>query len=1636
MPYYKELNLLFIHIPKTGGTSLEDYLKKRYTQTVYGFPNPFPDQSQYNLHHLNYQMLYKYKDQLDITFDNIITIVRNPYDRIISDLFYLYLIKKPVTPEEVFTVIKRYIEDKWVIDHHNLPQHTFLMENLKNIKIFKTETLTQELRDYGFTDYQGSHSQNDYSIYLNDDSIKLINEVYRKDFELFDYPMKEVPLLKKTICLNMIVKNESEIIEETLTQLVKSIKFDHYIICDTGSTDATVQIIQMVMEKYNISGKIFFHEWKNFGHNRTLALECAKNVCDYTFIFDADDLIVGNIDLKDLTKDSYMFKFGDAYHSYQRKCLVSSKLSWKFIGILHEYISCETFASEGLIDGNYYIVSGRTSSRNKNPNKYLDDAKLLENGFEESLILKDGLHDRYAYYCANSYKDACKKEEAISWYKKTLTLNGWFEEKYNSCLQLYDLIQDNSRYYYLVESFNINPKRVEGISELIKYYTIKGNYVLAWNYYTLIQDYYEKEYYPSNGDLSSKLFAKVMEYTFYLPYYMIIVCEKNKKMETGVKLFDIIFKRKVNPGQWWIDNLLFNSQFFNVNVSSLIEYITFLDKCTDLLKFFYNVDDNLHNGKSTSILWKKLFEINKKQLIKYEPFNFIKKGNEIILTFTTCKRLDLFEQTINSIINNWKDIHLIDSWFCVDDNSSQEDRNIMKEKYPFIEFYFKDQLEKGHLSSMNIIWEKLEGYTYWVHIEDDFLFYKPFYLKEAIDGFNEINVNQILFNRGYAETIDDISIPCKQVKSYCIHEYLKETNERNCNYWPHFSFRPSIIQVDCILKVGKFKWGGFFEMEYAKRWVAAGYTSGFLNKITNIHIGKLTKESGDNAYSLNGVNQFQTKSFIKVVNLERRTDRKEQMTKILNNIPFEFYKAVDGKELKPTQELYDLFKYNDFENNTGTIGCALSHLRLWKQLLTDNVDYYIIMEDDIILTENFKNKVIIDSTKDLVFYGYSKFKQIEESSSGIHLLDRSNYMGGTFCYSINKVGAQKMIDYINKNGIKHGIDYLLKINKNLELWCCSPCLAFSEYVTIGKQVDSDIQYFKFKLNFSRFCPFVFVQGLDQHNNDLYCKKETNLMEIAEKEPECVAFNTLGFFKNKITKLEKSIYFSQHDGIYIKKDVYFKGLTFKYNKVCFIHSCTISSISKGTLTDNYILTKLLNKVKSLELDYIFVINIGKPVKLNEENKIKIVHFSDDPKLYEIETLNFIHTFSQLYNNIDLLYIHTKGISYNEPHLVKCEEAWVDLMLYFLLLIKSLDSYDTIGCLYKQLPKPHFSGNFWWAKTNYIKTLPKMETEIKTDAEFWLFTNKPNYKSMYNCDINMFETIVQPSDYSKIRIKMLCNWCDSKQLCEEWSNMCDYNFIWKNIEITWEEDVDYYVIINAPRVNDYFIPEKTIIFQMEPWVDDPSKNWGVRTWKQWSEPKDSDFLAVRGRKSNCHNNAFWQLEGKINSLKLDVKYNTLSTIVSKKYYDIGHKLRIKFLHFLESKGDIPLDIYGNDHFKNYKGPLTPYIDKSKGLCTYKYYFMMENCFEPNFITEKIWEPILCETLCFYYGCPNITDYVDSRAFVQLSGDFEQDYLLIKKSIEEDLWSQRIEFIKQMKEKIIHELAFFPVVSKIIHSLKKIK
>ena len=152
-------NILFIHIPKTGGTTLETHFIKDDIQKLFSEKTnnilPFP-YNKISLQQQYLEIILKFQNILNIKITDetkFVTIVRNPYERIVSDLFWYKLINKNSSQEEVFEKIKYFVkkENCFLYDNHNSPQYKFLCVNnniIKNILILNTENLTNDINKY------------------------------------------------------------------------------------------------------------------------------------------------------------------------------------------------------------------------------------------------------------------------------------------------------------------------------------------------------------------------------------------------------------------------------------------------------------------------------------------------------------------------------------------------------------------------------------------------------------------------------------------------------------------------------------------------------------------------------------------------------------------------------------------------------------------------------------------------------------------------------------------------------------------------------------------------------------------------------------------------------------------------------------------------------------------------------------------------------------------------------------------------------------------------------------------------------------------------------------------------------------------------------------------------------------------------------------------------------------------------------------------------------------------------------------------------------------------------------------------------------------------------------------------------
>ena len=146
------------------------------------------------------------------------------------------------------------------------------------------------------------------------------------------------------ICLNMIVKNESSIIHRSLEAVLPHIS--SYCICDTGSTDNTIELIKQFFLERGIPGTILEIPFVHFEYNRTLALDACQfnHDVDYILVLDADMVFSCTTNLKDLLheqRDVYTILQGN-FNSffYKNIRLIKTKQArCVYRGVTHEYLS-------------------------------------------------------------------------------------------------------------------------------------------------------------------------------------------------------------------------------------------------------------------------------------------------------------------------------------------------------------------------------------------------------------------------------------------------------------------------------------------------------------------------------------------------------------------------------------------------------------------------------------------------------------------------------------------------------------------------------------------------------------------------------------------------------------------------------------------------------------------------------------------------------------------------------------------------------------------------------------------------------------------------------------------------------------------------------------------------------------------------------------------------------------------------------------------------------------------------------------------------------------------------------------------------------------------------------------------------
>lgn len=196
-----------------------------------------------------------------------------------------------------------------------------------------------------------------------------------------------------------------------------------------------------------------------------------------------------------------------------------------------------------------------------------------------------------------------------------------------------------------------------------------------------------------------------------------------------------------------------------------------------------------------------------------------------------------------------------------------------------------------------------------------------------------------------------------------------------------------------------------------------------------------------------------------VINLKKDVDKKEHIQQLGEKygLCFSFIDAVFGKNLssKYLNTVYDRNKAiltMGRELTLGEIGCALSHMDIYKKMIHQGIDQAVILEDDVIFDKKLLDVVNkfdrfpsdweclllhyhrnshLKRNYCLSFYGRKKI------GGSFKIIRFIKPMHSTAGYMINRPGAQKLLNILS-NGIYQPIDHYTGDEKYINLYGILP----------------------------------------------------------------------------------------------------------------------------------------------------------------------------------------------------------------------------------------------------------------------------------------------------------------------------------------------------------------------------------------------------------------------------------------------------------------------------------------------------------------------------------------------------------------------------------------------------------------------
>ena len=451
---------------------------------------------------------------------------------------------------------------------------------------------------------------------------------------------------------------------------------------------------------------------------------------------------------------------------------------------------------------------------------------------------------RSVFYLAQSYRDLGDTDSAISWYQRRIDMHGWDEECFVAALEIAKLLAsvkgDQSQIMQAFErAWRMRPTRAEPLVALARYHRENENWFASYLASSRARDIQFPE-----DDL---LFVDASTYSW----------------------------RALDE--------------FAVAAANIGLHAESVETCSQIL-----ASPLLPFEERPRVLSNQAYSMRclgfPQNIVREIPV-VMQSGptTDVTFTITTRRRRDLFERTIDAFLETCLDHHLISRWICIDDGSTSDDREAMRKRYPFFEFFTKDDSEIGQAKSLNLILSEIHS-EYWLHFEDDWQTIKPgHYIRAAIAILDDDDsLVQCSLNRNGAKMLHDgntvgghLVISQDQKSVYRVHDHinpappalnplLAHNFERlTSEYSLGFSLTPSLMRRQAFDDLGSFNPAvDHFERDMAERVIDHGWKTACFDDLTMLHIGNFRIETivdGPlNAHQSLGLKQFATHADISV----------------------------------------------------------------------------------------------------------------------------------------------------------------------------------------------------------------------------------------------------------------------------------------------------------------------------------------------------------------------------------------------------------------------------------------------------------------------------------------------------------------------------------------------------------------------------------------------------------------------------------------------------------------------------------------------------------------------------------------------------------------------------------------------------